>query len=494
MSLVLLFALLVVGREDRRRREDVRAASRRTIPELRRLMCGRTDEAREITFGVAVGSDREALTEELVRELLSSSGQNKAVIRDAEATRRLLGAAETQHFDFRVFGDADLVVAPIVGAFWQELLAAYPRARIALRTGSRNATTTTTTTKKARVEHCVHVSAPEARGLIAIYGSACPSEFQKLKIEELVANGILDHNGGRAWILAPSFPTYSNKKLVVCPGLGATATKSLGAALRRAGLERVAHYENSVVDRLVVAAEDERFDWGYFRAFDALLDTPIPGFWRELVMAFPNSKVVLTVRDDYRRDYSGILQHRRQLDVIDDYCHVRNKCEELCRRRRRGGQIDDFAAIDGAAKVAGDKHCRITSDDYDVRDFARVPALRLTGDPHARIDKVHKSRLPMYMSDCPSHVQATKSFRNINNHVVRILSPDRLLVMDITKGDGYALLCPFLLDILPDAKAARSVCRPDYPLFPSSKPPLQQQQQRRLYTPCVCATSNTSYS
>lgn len=97
--------------------------------------------------------------------------------------------------------------------------------------------------------------------------------------------------------LNPSFAERSEHPLLICAGYGHTGTRSLEAALKILGL-RTAHW-SKVSKELVLSGGHEKFDYNFriFDTVDAVLDIPIPEFFIELLIAYPNSKVLLTVRD-----------------------------------------------------------------------------------------------------------------------------------------------------------------------------------------------------
>jgi hypothetical protein len=91
---------------------------------------------------------------------------------------------------------------------------------------------------------------------------------------------------------------------VIGVGFGRTGTLSLKLALEALGVgpcyhmmelaERRAH-----ADSWIRAARGEPLDCqGIFADFAAALDWPATAFWREIVAAYPDARVILTVRDE----------------------------------------------------------------------------------------------------------------------------------------------------------------------------------------------------
>ena len=100
---------------------------------------------------------------------------------------------------------------------------------------------------------------------------------------------------------------------VIGVGLGRTGTASLRIALERLGygpcyhmlavLEKPSRARGWLAAAKAVEAADGAVDppWEeIFDGFDSTLDWPGVAFWRELVEAYPDARVVLTVRDPYR--------------------------------------------------------------------------------------------------------------------------------------------------------------------------------------------------
>jgi hypothetical protein len=100
---------------------------------------------------------------------------------------------------------------------------------------------------------------------------------------------------------------------VIGVGFGRTGTASLKAALERVGFGPCYHMFD-VIDEPVrarawlAAAEGRAPDWdAMFAGFASTVDWPAAAFWRDLVAAYPEAKVILTVRDP-RRWYDSAAQ------------------------------------------------------------------------------------------------------------------------------------------------------------------------------------------
>jgi hypothetical protein len=111
---------------------------------------------------------------------------------------------------------------------------------------------------------------------------------------------------------------------VIGAGYGRTGTASLKRALERLGFGPCHHMEElfthpEQVPVWEAAGRGERVDWPVFlRGWGSAVDFPAALYWRELMEAFPDAKVVLTVRDPqswYDSFESTILPLNRRFPV-----------------------------------------------------------------------------------------------------------------------------------------------------------------------------------
>ena len=174
--------------------------------------------------------------------------------------------------------------------------------------------------------------------------------------------------------------------LIVAVGHGKTATKSLNKALVMLGYH-TAHFYGAGVYGLLW---DNAAEWRELRpgrdflfhgtpSIDAVLDTPVVDFYHEIMLAYPNAKVVLTVRDP-----KSWLRSQQKF-----YCCYAGGCKKWLEPWRRGSNL-------------------------------------------------------VYGTECPSPSQAIKRYVQHNRNVYDAVPRDRLLVMDIARGDGWDALAPFL--------------------------------------------------
>lgn len=107
-------------------------------------------------------------------------------------------------------------------------------------------------------------------------------------------------------------------------GFGRTGTTSLKAALEELGLRRCYHmtevFENPWHVPLWTAANEGRpVDWKrLFQGYEATVDWPACTFYKELMEAFPDAKVLLSVRDPekwYESTYNTIYSGPRRFPI-----------------------------------------------------------------------------------------------------------------------------------------------------------------------------------
>lgn len=100
---------------------------------------------------------------------------------------------------------------------------------------------------------------------------------------------------------------------VIGAGFGRTGTLSLKLALERLGFDRCYHmmevFQNPRhVDEWLRATRGEDVDWrALFRGYRASVDWPACNFWELQLRAFPDARVVLSVRDP-QRWYQSVMQ------------------------------------------------------------------------------------------------------------------------------------------------------------------------------------------
>ena len=93
---------------------------------------------------------------------------------------------------------------------------------------------------------------------------------------------------------------------VICAGWGRTGTRSLKFALEILNKQPSYHMQNILLTKKdatlwhsLIFKKNKEFEWDtIFNGFGACLDFPSCNYYKELMDAYPNAKVILTVRDD----------------------------------------------------------------------------------------------------------------------------------------------------------------------------------------------------
>ena len=191
---------------------------------------------------------------------------------------------------------------------------------------------------------------------------------------------------------------------IICAGLSKTGTSSLGTALEQLGFTCLHYDEHRLNDVLEGRAHNP--DFRRYDDLDAVLDVPSAFFFRELLVAYPSAKVILTVRE-IEEWWVSIREHFNRLPILWP------TWKDYVRERMQG--------TDNIKEWVENSRFRT-----NVRSL-------VYGSPDAR-EFMYKKR-----------------YREHNAAVLHEVQPDRLLVMDIIAGDGWSTLCPFLGLAQPDA-------------------------------------------
>jgi len=93
---------------------------------------------------------------------------------------------------------------------------------------------------------------------------------------------------------------------VIGAGFGRTGTKSLQVALQELGFGKCYHMDEVVRNpghfrRWAEITEGGKADWeALFRGYQSGVDWPVSAYYKELMAAYPDAKVILTVREPER--------------------------------------------------------------------------------------------------------------------------------------------------------------------------------------------------
>lgn len=196
--------------------------------------------------------------------------------------------------------------------------------------------------------------------------------------------------------MAARFEAYQDNDAatskIFCIGLSKTATTSLNEALNLLDYLS-AHWANPVTGKLL---DDEDIP-----LFDSLGDTPISYRFEELYHSYPNARFIYTRRDTAQWEQS-VLRHYA-----------------ASHRNRQAQNFESFA------------HCNRHAQEFSYGERSRTLSNALYFNNHSFADAYHDfdRRVHRFFADKPAA---------------------RFLEIDITGGDGWDKLCPFLAKAIPD--------------------------------------------
>ena len=141
---------------------------------------------------------------------------------------------------------------------------------------------------------------------------------------------------------------------IIGPGFGRTGTLSLKFALEQLGLGPCYHMMEVFgraehVAMWTDAANGRPVDWEtVFAGFKATVDWPACAFWRELIVRYPQAKVVLTERDPerwYESAYNTIYQAMIRPMPVDDPLSQQHRAmaRKIVLENTFGGRFEDRA-------------------------------------------------------------------------------------------------------------------------------------------------------
>lgn len=144
---------------------------------------------------------------------------------------------------------------------------------------------------------------------------------------------------------------------VIGAGWGRTGTTSLQKALEILGFGPCHHMHEVMAHREQVpffqaAVDGESVDWNtLFTSYGSAVDWPVAAFWQELAELYPESKVILTVREptSWWRSFSrtilaGIQTPKETIDD-PDYLAMSHMVDKLIIERVFGCAPDDKTAV-----------------------------------------------------------------------------------------------------------------------------------------------------
>ena len=186
-------------------------------------------------------------------------------------------------------------------------------------------------------------------------------------------------------------------------GLSRTGTKSLARALELLGLTTI-HNDRERLNPIILGVDNSP-DFRVYDDVDAVTDLPSAYFFRELLLAYPDAKAILTVRDADSW-LAGYARHARTRK-LQRLTGVRVRVGSALGLRRQAQQRKLYRY-----KIA-------------IRNL-------VYGSVHFQ-EYLHRTKFERHNASVISEVPAA-----------------RLLVMNIFDGDGWEKLCPFLGVECPD--------------------------------------------
>lgn len=167
-------------------------------------------------------------------------------------------------------------------------------------------------------------------------------------------------------------------------GFGRTGTLSLKAALEQAGFGPCYHMfeitrEPKRAQDWINAADGKPADWdAVFAGYQSAVDWPACGFWREHVAAYPDAKVILTIRDP-QSWYDSMLQivpsgatvMRQEAGSVMDMMRIGRMVEKVVWNKGFDGRFSDREyALDVYARHNAAVRAEVPADRllvYEVR-------------------------------------------------------------------------------------------------------------------------------
>jgi hypothetical protein len=187
-------------------------------------------------------------------------------------------------------------------------------------------------------------------------------------------------------------------------GLSRTGTLSLHSALQVLGFSSL-HFDTMRLNN-VIDGSDTQPNFRRYDDVDAVIDLPVAYFYEELMLAYPDSKCILTVRDPDKW-WRSISRHFNEHHPVI---------------------LPGLSGIKQHVKAG-------------IRDW-----LHISGRHEARdlnLFRIHMRNL-VYGSVVAHEYLYKKKYREHQQRVMHTVPAERLLVMDIASGDGWEQLCPFL--------------------------------------------------
>jgi len=198
-------------------------------------------------------------------------------------------------------------------------------------------------------------------------------------------------------------------------GLSHTGTKSLNRALQVLGIQSV-HYPLDPVTYRELS--ESKYRLTILNTFEAITDITVAPFYPQLDKAYPGSKFILTIRE--KSDWINSMKKRNVFWL---------------RYANQGFFIKYWRTVQDDWKTYGGRAFRSTwfaMRRERIKEFYRISTYGALA--------FHDLERLSYAYDIHCK-NVTEYFRNRN---------EDLLILDITMGEGWEKLCPFLSKPVPD--------------------------------------------
>lgn len=209
------------------------------------------------------------------------------------------------------------------------------------------------------------------------------------------------------------------KKLkIIGAGFGRTGTLSLKAALEELGFGPCYHMVEvlshpSRLPQWIAAVQGEPVNWyEIFEGYQATVDWPGCSFYKELMVAYPDAKVLLSVRDP-----------EKWYDSVANTIYLMSR------------EGPNMAAREALAKIVPQVGATLPAEGVDLQQMSHLTSFIWGGTFHGKFE---------------DHSHAIEVFLQHIEQVKRDVPPEKLLVYNVQ--EGWEPLCSFLGVAEPEGK------------------------------------------
>ena len=208
---------------------------------------------------------------------------------------------------------------------------------------------------------------------------------------------------------------------VICAGLSKTGTKTLAKALRILGYTVYDYFEHESFhanEWLAILCEGKDPDFiAMYRDVDAVTDLPAADWFQEIYEAFPDAKVILSLRDN---EEVWVKSFSKQVEILKTYGGFVNRVSLLWLRPILG-------VISAPSKAA---------ETWKKSTFVQLVVRVCYGSFNSKSTSLFK-----------------KKYREHNERVQAVIPKERLLIYNVKQG--WKPLCKFLECDVPEEEFPR---------------------------------------